>query len=109
MPRTTIGTSLAALALSLCTAPSSNGAPPSNDVVFFVTGVETRYQLHTYDPLRGSRSIIELPGEPKDIHWTTDYGTLRLLVGNEAFECDWRVGASPRKTVTLPPASNTQG
>jgi hypothetical protein len=86
--------------------PILPGAPEEIQAIFYVTGSETHYELQVYHPLEGTRTILNLPGEPVNIYWTRDFKTILFRVGREIFESDWRIRSRSQKTVILPPESN---
>jgi len=75
--------------------------------VFYVTGDDTRYELRIYHPQRGTRTLLEMPGEPSNIYWTRDFKTIAFRVGDDVFESDWRIGSKARRVLTVPSASNS--
>ena len=89
----------ALLVLMISSLPGHGAENPS---IFYVTGEGTRHEMRAYHPLRGTRTVLELPGEPSNIYWTGDFGTITFRVGDDIFESDWRIGSEARKAITLP-------
>ena len=102
----TKGILFGALTLLFSIIPILPGAPDEIQAIFYVTGNDTYYELQVYHPLKGTRTILDLPGEPLNIYWTRDFKTISFRVGLKIFESDWRIGSRSQKTVTLSPTSN---
>jgi len=103
--KSSIGILFVALILLFPLIPILLSAPEEIQAIFYVTGDDTHYELQVYHPLKGTRTILDLPGEPLNIYWTRDFKTISFRVERDIFESDWRIGSRSHKTVTLPPAS----
>ena len=86
-------------------SPSVSDVREKTPAIFYVSGEESRYELRTYHPSRGTRTILEVPGEPSNFYWTKGYRTITFRVGDDIFTADWRIGSEASKVVTLPPGS----
>jgi len=86
-------------------SPSVSDAREKTPTIFYVTGEESRYELRTYHPSRGTRTILEVPGEPSNFYWTEGFQTINFRVGDDIFTADWRIGSEASKAATLPSGS----
>jgi len=105
LPRPAKGALLVAQAVLLLAISSFFGAEAETQSIFYVTGEDTPYELRVYHPLKGTRTVLKLLGEPSDIYWTQDFKTITFRVGDEVFESDWRIGSEARRAITLPTVS----
>lgn len=94
---------LLATALLLMTGLSSPRA--ADQVIFYVSGESAGYELRIYHPLRGTRTLLELPGEPTNVYWTEDFETITFRIGDDFLESDWRIGSKARQAISLPAVS----